>query len=66
MYTPTREAFIELAEQGNLIPVSREILADTDTPVSVFMKLDTGASGFLPSRVAWGLSKCPNRHRSRP
>jgi anthranilate synthase component 1 len=36
---PTLEEFTELARQGNLIPVYREILADRLTPVSAFEAL---------------------------
>ncbi len=39
MYVPEYDEFARLAEQGNLVPVYREILADLDTPVSAFMKL---------------------------
>ncbi len=36
---PTREEFTALCQQGNLIPVSLEVLADLETPVSAFLKL---------------------------
>ncbi len=36
---PTREEFYALCQQGNLIPVSLEVLADLETPVSAFLKL---------------------------
>ena len=36
---PTREEFYSLCQQGNLIPVSLEVLADLETPVSAFLKL---------------------------
>ena len=38
--TPSKSDFIKLANQGNLIPVHCEILADTETPVSAYQKLD--------------------------
>ncbi len=44
---PTREAFRELAKQGNLIPVSTELIADAETPISAFHKLDRGGYSFL-------------------
>ncbi|MDE1170280.1 MAG: anthranilate synthase component I [Verrucomicrobium sp.] len=49
MLTPSRETFRALARQGNLIPVYREIVADLDTPVSAYLKLDgaVGAPSFL-------------------
>ena len=36
---PDRDRFQELAGQGNIVPVYREVLADTDTPVSAYLKL---------------------------
>ncbi|HSI87298.1 MAG TPA: anthranilate synthase component I [Candidatus Methylacidiphilales bacterium] len=39
MLFPSRQIFAELARQGNLIPVYREILADVDTPVSAYLKI---------------------------
>jgi anthranilate synthase component 1 len=47
MIFPSKEQFIELSKQGNLIPVYREIIADLETPVSAFIKLDTGSHTFL-------------------
>ena len=35
---PAREAFMELARTNNVIPVCAEILADTETPVSVLQR----------------------------
>jgi anthranilate synthase component 1 len=51
---PSREAFRELARQGNLIPVYREILADGDTPVSAYAKLGRRDYGFLLESVVGG------------
>jgi anthranilate synthase component 1 len=39
LYYPDRQEFHRRAEQGDLIPVYREILADMETPVSAFAKL---------------------------
>jgi len=47
MILPSRETFFELAKQGNLIPVYRELVADLDTPVSAYLKLDPGTHSFL-------------------
>ncbi|MFZ9875290.1 MAG: anthranilate synthase component I family protein, partial [Candidatus Methylacidiphilales bacterium] len=49
MIYPDEKKFLELAGQGNLIPVSREILADTETPVSAYLKLaaQPGGAAFL-------------------
>jgi anthranilate synthase component 1 len=58
MYTPDFDQFCVLAEQGNLIPVCREILADLETPVSAFLKIDDGGDAFLLESVEeaekWG------------
>ena len=45
--TPTLDEFIELAKQGNVIPVFAEFIADGETPVSAFKKLDCGGYSFL-------------------
>ncbi|MGE4357378.1 MAG: anthranilate synthase component I [Candidatus Omnitrophota bacterium] len=47
MYYPRKEEFIKLAKKGNLVPVYRELLADLETPVSAFMKIDTEDYSFL-------------------
>lgn len=51
---PTLSEFERLIRKGNLIPVSYEILADQDTPVSAFMKLSRGSHGFLLESVEGG------------
>ncbi len=51
MLFPSRETFRELARQGNLIPVYREIVADLDTPVSAYLKLEQGPHSFLLESV---------------
>jgi anthranilate synthase component I len=45
--TPTLSEFVELAKQGNVIPVFAEFIADGETPVSAFRKLDCGGYSFL-------------------
>ncbi len=45
--TPSREEFRELANHGNLIPLSLELVADIETPVSAFAKIDDGTPCFL-------------------
>ncbi|MEM9400585.1 MAG: anthranilate synthase component I [Verrucomicrobiota bacterium] len=47
MIFPTKDKFKELSQKGNLIPVYKELIADLETPVSVFMKLDNGGHTFL-------------------
>ena len=39
MITPSKEEFVAMSSEGNIIPVSREVLADTETPVSAFWKI---------------------------
>src|ERR1700757_5273382 len=44
---PSRSEFKELAEKGNLIPIWTEFVADFDTPIAVFEKIDNGVRSFL-------------------
>ncbi len=53
MLTPDFDEFRRLSEESNLIPVYREILADTDTPVTAFLKLG-GSPSFLLESVEGG------------
>jgi len=53
MHYPNLSEFKKLAEKGNLIPVYREILADTYTPVTAFLKLG-GTPSFLLESVEGG------------
>ena len=55
MLYPKREQFVEKAQQGNLIPVWREVLADLETPVSAFLKIaGDRPNSFLLESVAGG------------
>lgn len=54
MYFPPRNKFYSLAEKGNLIPVFCEIMADMDTPVSAFRKLDDGHFSYLLESIEGG------------
>lgn len=52
---PGREAVLKLFEQGDLVPVYRTMLADLETPVSVYMKLTrAGGYSFLLESVEGG------------
>lgn len=51
MYYPSREEFIQKSRQGNLIPVYKEFLADLETPVSAFYKIDEGGYSYLLESV---------------
>ncbi len=54
MYYPSFDVFKTKASQGNLIPVYREIMADLETPVAAFLKLDRGDYSFLLESVEGG------------
>src|SRR5882724_1050109 len=45
--TPTRDEFRELAKRGNLVPLIVDLVADVETPVSAFAKIDNGEPCFL-------------------
>lgn len=47
MRYPKRDKFVELAKDFNLIPVYADVIADTETPVSAFRKLDGNGYSFL-------------------
>jgi len=52
---PNKDEFLETAGQKNVIPVCAEILADTETPVSLLKKFyNTGDSVFLLESVEGG------------
>ncbi|MBI2853516.1 MAG: anthranilate synthase component I [Chloroflexi bacterium] len=53
-YIPDRESFCRIAEAGNIAPVFRELPADLDTPVSVFLKLKGNTPCFLLESVERG------------
>jgi anthranilate synthase component I len=44
---PSLPDFKELAEKGNLIPISTEFVADYETPIGAFEKIDNGVRSFL-------------------
>ena len=54
MYYPSKQEFIAKSLQGNLIPVYKEILADVETPVSAFQKIDEGDYSYLLESVEGG------------
>jgi len=45
--SPSRDQFRELAKRGNLIPLIVDLVADVETPVSSFAKIDSGGPCFL-------------------
>ena len=54
VYYPTQPDFLNLAAQGNLIPVTRRILADLETPLSAYRKIRGGGESFLFESVEGG------------
>jgi len=51
---PSFPAFERLARKGNLIPVYREFLADTETPVSAYLKIRNASFSFLLESAEFG------------
>lgn len=54
MYSPSLEDFQKLAVQGNLIPVTRRLLADFETPLSAYQKIRGQGESFLFESVEGG------------
>jgi len=54
MQRPTKEEFLELARDANLIPVSRRLLADFETPLSAYVKIRGRGESFLFESVEGG------------
>lgn len=54
MFRPSLQEFKQKAKQGNLVPVYREILADMETPVSAFLKIDDNRHSFLLESMEGG------------
>ncbi|RME78496.1 MAG: anthranilate synthase component I [Chloroflexi bacterium] len=54
MYQPTLEQVEKLAAQGNLIPICRNLPADMETPVSIYLKLQDEGPCFLLESVSGG------------
>ena len=54
MYYPALEDVKKMAGRGNAVPVYREIVADLDTPVSAFLKVNRRGHSFLLESVEGG------------
>ncbi len=54
MYSPKLDEFQKLAAQGNLIPVTRRLLADIETPLSAYRKIRGAGESFLFESVEGG------------
>ena len=53
-YSLSFDQFRQYAKEGNLVPLYREILADYETPVSAFAKIDHGPSAYLLESIEGG------------
>ncbi len=54
MSIPSLEQVEALASQGNLIPIYRDLPADMETPVSIYLKLQDEGPSFLLESVTGG------------
>jgi anthranilate synthase component 1 len=54
MHSPSLDEFLKLTAQGNLIPVTRRILADLETPLSAYRKISGQGESFLFESVEGG------------
>src|ERR1041384_2367948 len=54
MYSPCQSEFLQLAAKGNLIPVTRRLLADFETPLSAYKKIRGQGESFLFESVEGG------------
>jgi anthranilate synthase component 1 len=54
MYYPSLPEVQKRADEGNLVPIYRELVADLETPVSAFLKINRGGYSFLLESVEGG------------
>jgi len=54
MYYPALEEVKKLGKKGDLVPIYREIVADLETPVSAFLKINRNGNSFLLESVEGG------------
>jgi anthranilate synthase component I len=54
VHKPTKEEFIALARDHNVVPVWREVLADVQTPVAAFLRVAPTPNAFLLESVEGG------------
>ena len=58
MARPDRDRFRALVKSATVVPLVREVLADLDTPLAIFLKLDDGETSFLLESMeadeSWG------------
>src|SRR5438105_9643513 len=53
-YRPSLDEFVELARNASLVPVYRQLIGDTLTPVTAFCKIQEGEWSFLFESVVAG------------
>src|SRR5438876_3549023 len=53
-YLPSFDEFVSLARGASLVPVYRQLIGDTLTPVSAFCKIQEGDWAFLFESVVGG------------
>lgn len=53
-YVPTLAEVHRLKDQGNIVPIYREVRADLETPVSAYLKVAQGPYSFLLESVEGG------------
>lgn len=51
---PTRDSFLQLAQQGNVVPVYLDLMADFETPVSAYAKLKDAGPAYLLESIEGG------------
>ena len=56
MIYPDKEQFLKIAKEKSVLPVYTEILADLETPVSVFQKVKTDKYDYLLESVESGVN----------
>src|SRR6059058_155122 len=54
LHHPSLEEFVALARQGSVVPIYRQLIGDTLTPVSAFCKIQEGDWSFLFESVVGG------------
>src|SRR5262252_2194502 len=54
VYRPTFDEFAQLARDSSVVPVYRQLVGDTLTPVSAFCKIQEGDWSFLFESVVGG------------
>ena len=53
-YFPDFDTFSRLADQGNLVPIYRQLFSDTLTPLTAYCQIQSGPCAFLVESVVGG------------